>query len=166
MKKRRDYKDIVIDLTSLLDVIFIILMVVIANQQKLSNDTDSELEKAKAAELKATAQYEMYKDVCDSVKNYNTYISVYSNYEENLVTRHVYVLDKDEEIAAFTLEGKNTEKQMQELTELLTGLVTEDPEKPVVLSLNEEDDAILYRDEKAIKAVFDKLKEYPNVYTK
>ena len=49
----------------------------------------------------------------------------------------------------------------------LKDYIEQNPEKPVILSLNEGDEKILYRDEKMIKKIFEELSEtYKNVYIK
>lgn len=150
-----------IDLTSLLDVIFIILLVVVSNQRYLEENTEAE---------RANAQVEqyLYNEQVNMANTYNVYISVYSNFDENNpVSREIHVLKNNEDIKDFQLNGNSVQDTLNEFKEYLVSYIDSNKGKPVVLSLNENDDAILYRDEKSIKAIYDELKrDYPDVYLK
>ena len=54
----------------------------------------------------------------------------------------------------------------RQLSQLLTDYIDGNPEKMVVLSLNENDEDILYRDEKRIQDIFTDLLVKPNVRIK
>ena len=56
-KRRHNQGDILIDLTSLLDVVFIILLVVICNQQKITSEVQTQ--QAEAAELSEQADVQL-----------------------------------------------------------------------------------------------------------
>ncbi len=164
-KRRRTKTDILIDLTSLLDVIFIILMVVICNQQNLTMKLQASKEQAQQVEEKAEAAYQLYTDQVDTAK-YSLVISVTATYQKDAVTeRKISVLIPGEEIKDFKLSGNNTREALENFKkELIHGMEIA-AGKPVVLSLNEEDDNILYRDEKAIKKIFEELvEEYANAF--
>ena len=176
--KRRNRSDILIDLTSLLDVIFIILLIVVCNQKNLTNVVarekavaTEEIEQAMVEKERAQAEYELYKDQIDIESNSDMYvcvISVNSNYEPETVTqRHILVLCKGEEIESIDLIGNDTEEALEEFRNLVTGYVETNIGRPVILSLNEDDEKILYRDEKAIREIFEELGDkYDNVYLK
>ena len=56
---------------------------------------------------------------------------------------------------------------IKRVKDILTEYVERHSDRPVILSLNENDDTILYRDEKAIKEILDEFtKKYNNVYIK
>ncbi|MBP5264290.1 MAG: hypothetical protein J6Z33_07965 [Lachnospiraceae bacterium] len=181
MKRRHRAKsDILIDLTSLLDVIFIVLLVVIGRQMNLT-DQQAEQVKAGIAVEEATAQaevahakYSLYLDQLDTADTLNQMVcalTVYCYYSENDVTeRYVEILRKgDAEPTMITMRGENVSAALQSVKNAIIEYVQDNHEFPVILSLNEGDERILYRDEKAIKKIFEELSvsaDYPNVYVK
>ena len=170
-KRHRKKSDILIDLTSLLDVIFIILLVVICREQKLSVDQREQTENLTELEEQARIKYELYMDQLDTADGENDYLlqaSVNASYNpEDIIRREVSILLKgEEEPKTFEILGQEN-KKMDELRDMLKEYVENNPDKPVILSLNEGDERILYRDEKAIKKIFEELSsEYRNVYIK
>ena len=172
--------EIIIDLTSLLDVIFLVLMVVLCKTQLMQQDIETKDVEASAREAEAevlideaNAKQELYSDQIDTQDNLNEYvwaISVYSSYVSDKITeRHIRVVSEDKDIKTFDLIGtKDTNaKVFEEFKEYLEENIKEKKDTPVILSLNENDEKILYRDEKKIREIFDEIKEkYSNVYEK
>lgn len=181
MKKRRHRakSDILIDLTSLLDVIFIVLLVVIGRQMTL---TDKQEEQYKASESvkeamehldDVKAQYELYMDQLDTANQIGQYvcvISVYAYYnEDDLTERYVKIYRKGdaEPFATIDLKGENVEGKLNELRTAIEGYAQKNDDLPVILTLNENDEKILYRDERDIKKIFEEIKKAcNNVYLK
>ena len=63
------------------------------------------------------------------------------------------------------LVGEDVSEAMQRFKNELEKYVQENEDYPVILSLNENDEKILYRDEKKIKDIFGELvATYTNVY--
>ena len=61
--------------------------------------------------------------------------------------------------------GKNVQDSIEAFQSCLVKYVEENKDRPVILSLNEHDDNILYRDEVMVTDIFYELtKEYNNVY--
>ncbi len=181
MKKRRHRakSDILIDLTSLLDVIFIVLLVVIGRQQTLTVKQQEQIvasqtiEEASAQAEEARAKYELYMDqldMSDQLQNYVCALSVYAYYNEmNVTERHISILRKgaDEEIETFDLRGENVTEPMKQFRAAVEAYIAANEESPIILSLNEGDEKILYRDEKAILNIFKELSmEHDNVFVK
>lgn len=179
MKRRHRAKsDILIDLTSLLDVIFIVLLVVFAKTQNLTEKTKDQVDSAnetlaQAYELSQTAQaeFELYQDqieMADQLHQYVYAISVNSSYRGDDVTkRQISVLPNGGNIETFELRGEDVRKEMARFQEMLTQFVSAHQDQPVILTLNEKDEKILYRDEKAILLIFDELREkYDNVFVR
>lgn len=173
MRERRSKRnDLAIDLTSLLDVIFIILLVVLCSQQitKLQYEKREQTVAEKVQETEA--EYELYKDQLDTGDNLNQYVfavSVYSNYNPDLITvRTIYILKEGQEIEHYDLNGNDTVGALDKFKNDLSKYIQDNSNnQPVILSLNEKDEKILYRDEKAILEIFDELKkEYSNIYIK
>lgn len=177
MKRRHRAKsDILIDLTSLLDVIFIVLLVVFARTQNLTEKTDDQvnsanetLAQANILSQQAQAEYELYQDqieMADNLQQYVFTISVNSSYRSDDVTRRqISVLPNGGEIITFELRGADVKKEMEKFRETMKQYVEAHPDQPVILTLNEKDEKILYRDEEAIKKIFKELCEtHDNVF--
>lgn len=193
MKRQRyNMGNILIDLTSLLDVIFIVLAVVLCNQQyqtKVLETTEAQLMQEKDSleqkqnevnereryvaerEEAADSQYVLYKDQLnteDSLQQYVLTISVNVGYvTPDMKERNVNMLAGGEEKPeAFSLKGENTE-ELTLFEEKLKKCIEDNDDKPVILSLNEDEEKILWRDENKIKEIFEKLgNNYDNVYEK
>ena len=172
MRRRRNKRDdLMIDLTSLLDVIFIILLVVMCSQQLTKWDYESREQEATETVRDAEAIAELYQDQMETQDNLNEYVvklSVYSDFNpEQITVRKVRILKELQAIETIDLIGAETADAFARLEENLVAYIQENSDKPVILSLNEGDEKILYRDEKTILAIFEKLsEEYTNVYIK
>ena len=172
MRRRRNKRDdLMIDLTSLLDVIFIILLVVMCSQQLTKWDYESREQEATETVRDAEAIAELYQDQMETQDNLNEYVvklSVYSDFNpEQITVRKVRILKELQAIETIDLIGAETADAFGRLEENLVAYIQENSDKPVILSLNEGDEKILYRDEKTILAIFEKLsEEYTNVYIK
>lgn len=169
-QRRHNKRYILIDLTSLLDVVFIFLMIILCNQQNVTNEV--QVQKAEAFELteQAKIQLELYTDQLDSIDNL-CLVSVNAKYaSNNITTRHITILKSGENPEMFEsieMKGNHTAETLKTLESNLRSYIESNKEKPVILSLNEKDENILYRDEKEILKIFDTLKqEFPNVYKK
>ena len=172
MKRRHRAKsDIVIDLTSLLDVVFIVLLVVICRQHILTDSQQEKMGDVEAREALAQEKYELYMDQLETADQLNQYVwavSVYARYSSEKVTeRHISVLREGQEIESFELRGENVSGTLEAFRKSLESYITEHAEQPVILSLNEDDEKILYRDEKAINRIFAELASaHENVFIK
>ena len=170
-RRRKRNNDLIIDLTSLLDIIFILLLVILCGEQiakeQYVNQEQVATEKVQEAEA-AKVLYEDQLEISDSLNQYVNAISVYSDYNPDQITvRKIRVLKEAQELESYDLIGADTEAAYEEFEACLVEYITENPEQPVILSLNEGDEKILYRDEKAILEIFEALSdEYGNVYIK
>lgn len=191
-RQRYSKGDILIDLTSLLDVVFIVLAIVLCNQQyqiktletageQLMQERDSieqkqnemnEREKQVAEREEVTdSQYVLYKDQLntgDNLMQYVLTISVNVGYvTPDMKERNINILAGGEENPeVFHLKGENTE-ELNTFEEKLKKYIEDNDDKPVILSLNEDEEKILWRDEYKIKEIFEKLgNNYDNVYEK
>ena len=90
MRRRRNNKsDLMIDLTSLLDVIFIILLVVMCSQQLTKWDYESREQKATETVRDAEAIAQLYQDQMETHDKLNEYVvklSVYADFNPAQVT--------------------------------------------------------------------------------
>ena len=173
MRRRRgsSKSDIIIDLTSLLDVIFIILLVVLCGQSSISQDMMDVQAGAEQAKAQAEAEYKLYEDqreMADSLNQLVCTVSVMVPYDTNEVTkRTIQLLVEGEEIRPIALIGNNVTDAVEEFKECLISYILENSDRPVILSLNEDDDYILYRDEVMVNEIFAELAgDYDNVYIK
>ena len=157
--------DILIDLTSLLDVIFILLMVVLARQQISGMDLEKETvrlkeEEALLQEKKAETmdEYRLY-SAQNSLTDKMVIISVTATFDpENPKERSLKILrngsDKPE---IFPLSGGNTTDSYNKFEKQLVSYVKESDGLPVVLSLADDGSEILYRNARKIQEIFNSL---------
>lgn len=170
-RKRNNESDVLIDLTSLLDVIFIVLLVVLCGQSGLNSDLRERQAAAENAQSNAEAMQEIYEDMVNTADNINNYVmttSVAVPYNKTEVRkREIKVLVEGKEVESFLLNGIDTEKSFDDFKKYLSEYADQNKDKPVILSLNDDDDKILYRDEVAVNRIFDELSnEFANVYIK
>ncbi|MCR4764236.1 MAG: hypothetical protein K5696_11975 [Lachnospiraceae bacterium] len=164
-----------IDLTALLDVIFIVLLVVICHQQNLSTQAQARqsdaVTAAEQALNEANAAKELYEERLDTVTHIQEYVSILTvdiDYQPgNAKERHIRLL-KDgvaDEIETLTLTPQTEAETFLSLSETLKEILEEAEGKPVILSLDL--DQILYRDEEAMgNLIASLLEEYDNLYFK
>ena len=112
-----------------------------------------------------------YSDMLETQNDLQKYVwaaSIVVPYEPDEITlRHIKLLMEDSEIISIDLVGNDVAGNVKEFKDSLTDYVKKHSDRPVILSLNENDDSILYRDEKAIKEILDELTHnYNNVYIK
>ena len=165
--------DIIIDLTSLLDVIFILLLIIMCNQFTKITEYEDMSQTAMSTSASANAAKELYEQQLDTQDNINSYVyavSIYSYYEpENITTRYLRVLREDEVIFEESMIGNNTDDAFTALEEELISYAMQYPDNPIIISLNENDENILYRDEQRIIDILldvSTMEECSNVYIK
>ncbi len=169
-RTRRSSKgDVLIDLTSLLDVIFIILLIVMWGQSTVETNlkqTQAETEYAKAQTEAEYKLYEQQLEIADGINQIVFAVSVVVPYDKADVTqRTIQILKEGEEIESFDLVGNNITEAIENFKKSLVGYIEQNKTRPVILALNENDDNILYRDEVMVTELFLELtKEYSNVY--
>ncbi len=166
-RQRRGKSDILIDLTSLLDVIFILLMVVLARQQVSGMNMtkqQEELDKmqVECAEEKQNAEeeYKLYKDQV-SIAEKAVIITVTAAFDEtDPKERTIRILKNGNSKAdEFVLSGADTAESFAAFEEKMTEYVSSAEGMPVVLSIADDGSEILYRDQQRIQAVFNGLQE-------
>ena len=170
-KRNRFKSDVMIDLTSLLDVIFIILLVVLCGQSSMKENLTQMQSDAKNTQAQAEQEYNLYKEQMEIADNLNQYVwavSIMVPYDENEVTRRqIRFLKEGQEIETIDLIGNDVTSAIETFKKSLIKYIQEHENRPVILSLNEEDDYILYRDEIMVNEVFRELSEkFSNVYIK
>lgn len=174
--KRISKNDIMIDLTSLLDVIFIVLLVVMIGQKDAAAQEQQNLDalQNEASEQIANAEnaQQLYNDMLDTENNINKYvfsISITVPYNKDEIhKREIMLLTEGSEPQTFALIGNDVEGSLSEFREsLLNSINDHDDDIPIILSLNDDDDKILYRDEKAVSEILNEMSDkHKNVYIK
>ncbi len=179
MRKLFHKQDIVIDLTSLLDVIFIVLLLVMCNQQlhsreaqQMAEDAAQKLEEASGLQQAFESHIEKYEET----EEYVLFIDVTAAYSEQALTERTIRVMAGVDIAGgepyeIEISPESASAGYRELTDYLSASIEgylshgEGAARPVILTLNKGDDDILYRDEVAIRAIFENLAEkYDNIY--
>ncbi|MCR4651307.1 MAG: hypothetical protein K5662_06090 [Lachnospiraceae bacterium] len=157
-----------IDLTPLLDVIFIVLMVVMCQQSLSAQTTQEEIDKLTTELEEAVDDSEFYKDQLGNYENADqlvAYVTLYADYEtDDPATRHVRLAyNSDIAFEEIEITPEKEETAYGDIKDELVAFLTDHKEIPVLITLNEN--RILYRDQKKMTALFDELdEEYENFY--
>ncbi len=162
--RRSSKSDVIIDLTSLLDVVFIILLVVLYGSNTRAANLSETQSEAKEAISQAEEEKRLYEEQQEAFSSIWA-VSVIVPYDENEITkRHICILEKGEEIKSIALVGNDINAR-DEFKNYLVDYIKKNEDKPIMLSLNDDDKYILYRDEVMVNNIFDELiKSYRNVY--
>ena len=165
MKKRRKISNILIDLTSLLDVVFIVLLVLVCLLQEYKDKENKIVADNAAQQSNLEAQQELYNSQLEGIENisdYVTLISINASFDAkgDVTTRQIQVMNSDKsypEPDIPKLSGMSVDEGYSGLTKYLTDYISNNSDKTIVLSLNEGDEDILYRDETEIKKIMDNI---------
>ena len=170
MKDRRnsDKFNIDLDLTSMLDVIFIILMVVMTSQL-LNNAKETATAQELSAELEAAQAdnktYEMRLKDMENPDDRVAFVTLYANFEAaDPKTRHIkLLLGEDVAIEDLKLTPDNEDKIYEDFSKRLETYLEGYPDSPVLLTL--DDSNILYRDHVRMEELLASVKEaHSNLY--
>lgn len=162
-----------IDLTPLLDVIFILLIVVVCYQSKYKDISDANIAAATAKEAAVTdemaatkAQNTVLKAQLDTYANLNDYVNVveiFSTYTPSDRKNRTIYISYNSEQKTINLTASNSSRAWQECESYITGILESRGDAPMVLKVMDEQ--MLYRDEQRIIELFGSLCEkYPNLY--
>ncbi|MCR5322968.1 MAG: hypothetical protein K6E85_06840 [Lachnospiraceae bacterium] len=178
-KKNRSktVKDLIIDLTPLLDVIFIILLIVLANGDVYSQSAESLknealVESQNAQQIKNDAEievntYQTHFEAYEDIDDYFSIITVSAGYDiRNRRNRTIRVKINDNDEMVYELNPSNTKNgEWTKIKIFIEDRIKTEPDLPVILALNmKNDDKMLYRDEEDILRIFDELQiVYSNV---
>lgn len=178
----------IIDLTSLLDVVFIVLLVVICHQRFGAEASESRAEEtyqaaeaalalaeayraaAEAARAEAENARDMYNDRNDTYENISNYVSIYTIHADYTAgkpeERFIRILGADDdEILSVPLTDESEEAAFSALGDELSSRIESAEGRPVIFSINL--DRILYRDEIVVENLLTELEEaYDNVIFK
>ncbi len=148
-----------IDLTPLLDVIFIILIVVLCNQKKYNDEADiivdnmhEEVSAAHDEAADATATSETYKEQLGAyadLEDYVNVVTIYASYTpSNRKFRKIHVVINTDEEKVFDLNPSNTNKAWDDCRKYVEEVILQDTSVPAIISVKNE--KMLYRDEQQI----------------
>lgn len=174
----------VIELTSLMDVIFILLAVVMCRQQldmteKQKNAEVTVIEAQEAvkeagemmdaaeAALSENAMLKEQLELCSDVFSQVTFVTVKLTYEPNHPeTRRIRtILNDDEPKVLATLTRGDAKKGFDELSEYLASVAETAGDSPVILKVDRSQ--ILYRDDKELTMLIRRLDDtYDNLFVK
>ncbi len=166
MRREHLHNNILLDLTPLLDVIFIILLIFVSQTIQLKKTSAGEAQRLQDEYKEAKKEYDLRNEMID---DYYTFVTVISTYdEENPENREIRISrDPNEADQIITLNGSDVEQEYSEFEECLKGYIDPGREAPIVFSLNQGDERILYRDENRIREIVEKLQNSNNnVYFK
>ena len=165
MMRHKRKSDLNIDLTPLLDVIFIVLMVVMCNRSVGENNEIAELTKEND---RLNAENQVLSDQIYAEENKEDLVSnvvLFANYESgNPKTRYIWLArGEDRMTEPVTITPETEEEGFGKVREALEGYVTESKDKPVLIVLDESQ--ILYRDQQSLDEMLDELdKDHTNLY--
>ena len=172
MKKSiKDKTKIELDLTSLLDVIFIVLMVVMCHSMATAVEAESKVEdtaglEAELDEVQDTLElYEAREEEILSVEDRVLFVNAYVDFDENdIKTRTIKLMyDESFEIDPITITPDNESEMYESFENKLSSYLSEHSDMPILLTLDEEN--ILYRDHERVMEIVDELKEtHTNLY--
>ena len=173
-EKKKSIGQYIIDLTPLLDVIFILLIVVLCYQDNFSSEARAEIAAAdeKVADItdekaRTDGENTLLSQQLETYENLNNYvdvITIYSNYQpSNRKYRNVYVQINAGDVWEKELNPSNEKAVWSECKEYIEETLADNDEKPVVLSV--KDEKMLYRDEQSIEKLYADL-ELKNKYVK
>ncbi len=165
---KRGIPSLDIDLTSLLDVIFIVLMVVMCHQALGTQAAEQEIEELITQLDSAVAENEVHETQLNAYENANdlvAYVTLRADYDtQNPRTRHIQLAyNNDVAFEEITITPETEKTGYATLEDNMNQFLTEKAGMPVLIVLNE--DHILYRDQVKISQLLDELGElYTNLY--
>ena len=154
-----------IDLTSLLDVIFILLFIIIMAYAQASQALKDETSKIEQERLDAKATQEAYQQATEQLDNIGErvlFVTVYCTYSESDPSlRSIQIVASNNETESFELNEKNESTIFARLQNHLETLIDKNKEKTIFIDINTEQ--ILRRDYERIDSIKQKLKEEKKV---
>ncbi|MCR5683803.1 MAG: hypothetical protein K6G81_00075 [Lachnospiraceae bacterium] len=171
-KRSKSIGKILIDLTPLLDVVFIVLIVVFASQKMTIEDSQSAAQAAESSQAAAEAQNAVMAGQMENYDDINTYftlISVYAGFEpSNRVRRTIYIKINDGDMKTIAINPSDQDKRWEECERYIEEAIGRDGNLYTILSVNTvSEEGMLYRDEQRILKMFgDISSKHANVYVK
>lgn len=166
--KKKTIGQILIDLTPLLDVVFILLMIVMIGSETYNSQADSAMAEAQDIKSEYLAMESVMQDRLDTYENLNDYVgvvSIYATYQPSYRQNRTVYIGYGDDIKTVALSGAGTSKAWKECKTYIEGILDANPGVPYVISIMDE--RMLYRDEQAIEAMYaDLCTSHDNLYLK
>lgn len=174
--KNKSIGQFIIDLTPLLDVVFILLIVVLSFQDAYSAEADSRISEAQQIESdandlvsKTESKDAIISEQLDTYANLNDYVNIvtiYADYQSsNRKNRTIYLKINNEGVKEIPLNPSNVEFAWGECEETIKQCLEENADIPTIYTIKNE--KMLYRDEQMITKLFSQLSSsYNNIYLK
>ena len=175
-KKPKSIGRLLIDLTPLLDVIFIVLIVVLAGRDTFNANVEQKYAEAEQvqseAEQKQIEAEQEINDMMASVKTYESQLEVFEelNDQFNVIAvstyyklqdrtyRNVIVKTFGNEPVAMELNPSNSDKVWDQFKTIIEDVVKADETKETIISFKiEEGEKTLYRDYEKMKNIINEL---------
>lgn len=167
-RKKKSPIQTLIDLTPLLDVIFLVLIVSLMEQSSLASKM-KETEAQNYDVINNTLLEDM-KNSYEEMDEYVNCVTVYAGYrsESDRTVRDIYLRVNTGDYMTFELKKGEEVSVWKKVSGYIEENCLQDPEKHVILSVSDRrDEYMLYRDEKSIEDMFFDLSDrYPNVSIK
>ncbi|MCR5594862.1 MAG: hypothetical protein K6G12_03375 [Lachnospiraceae bacterium] len=163
--KTKDKLNIVLDLTSLLDVILIVLIVVMCNRDLNTKQVDEV--NAQLSDAQSTIEmYESHQEDLESIDDKVAFVTLYVDFDESDPSvRHIKMMIGDDlkGFEPFDITSSDEDQKYGELKENIDSFMTSHTDIPVWVTI--DDANILYRDWEKIGSMMQDLKtKYPNLY--
>ena len=175
--KKHGKSEIIMDLTSLLDVVFIMLIILLSmstiDSLKLAEnnrDADARIEQAETAQAAAEAARNNYISQMETLQQGCDVLSLTESYDPaRIIERTVHIVDINGGANEYTLRGANTKADLEQIrtfiNEQIEASAQKGEDRPIILALNDNDGRILYRDEQAFISMFTAIREdHANVH--
>lgn len=166
--KKRTIGQILIDLTPLLDVVFILLMIVMIGSEVYAGQADSVRAEAEDVKAEYTAMEAVMTDRIDTYEHLDDYVgvvSIYAAYQPSYRQNRTIYIGYGDEVKTIALNGAGTTKAWKDCRNYIEGILSANEGTPFVISILDEQ--MLYRDEQAIEDMFaDLCASHKNLYLK
>ncbi len=174
--RRKSIGQILIDLTPLLDVVFILLIVVLSFQDTYIAEANKNVKRAEEdmADIEDDMAHteaiidnvEEQNDTYANEKDYLSVVTISANYKPNNIKYRTIVLSiNGEKPIEIELNPSNGEVAWKECRDAIVSCLEERPDYPMIYKIKNE--KMLYRDEQKIEELFSQLSsENSNIYMK
>ena len=165
--RSKGIKQLIIDLTPLLDVIFILLIVVLANTARTEEIANERYDEAKEIQSDAEQEVNAYKSHFEAYSDIDEYFSIITvsagYHSDNRRNRTISIKVNENEPRQYELNPTNADDQWSRISGDIESTISAKSDLPAILVLNiKNDEKMLYRDEEDILRIFDELKtEFP-----
>lgn len=156
--KSRSIGQYIIDLTPLLDVIFILLMVVLCYSEDHIEGADKKFEEAQQIEQSAKADMEAKNVQLQASEDSVNSVVIYAYYDpSNRKRRTLSVIINTGEPVKWEINNTNQSRVWEDCKLYIEENLQKTDTVPTIISIPVKDEKMLYRDEVSIKDLYEKL---------